>query len=476
MASTTSASSSAGIDVQTIVSQLMAIERKPIDDLNTRISSYQTKISSFGTISSLVSTFQSSLQGLTGALQSFSAISSDTSVASASADSTAVAGTYSLSVSSLAQAQNLVAAGQTSSTTAIGGGTSTTVSFDFGTISGGTLTNGTYSGASFASNGNGVKSITIDGTNNTLQGIRDTINAANLGVSASIVNDGSATPYRLVLTSSQTGASNSIKITTTGGDGSIGALLGYDPAGTQNLSQTTAAQNANFTVNGIAITSATNTTSTAIQGVNLVLNKASASAATVTVARDAGSMQTAAAKFVDAYNALATQLRSRSAYPSSKGATPPVLSGDGTVRLMIDQLRSILGTSATPASGGSLTLLAQVGITSKADGTLSIDTGKLSNAMSANFSDVANLFSGATGFATRLNNWAASALAPTGMIANRTDSMNTSIQRYTDQIGRLENRMTFLQKQYTDTYTRLNMALASMNSTSAYLTQQLSKG
>lgn len=463
-------STTTALDVPTLVSQLMAVERRPIDTLNTQITSYQTKISSFGTLSGLVSSFQTAAQNLGTTLQKLAATPSDPSVFSATAGSTAVPGNYTVEVSKLAQSQSLVAAGQASSTAAIGNGTATTVTFDFGTISGGTLTNGVYSGAAFTSNGNGTASITIDSTNNTLEGIRDAINSAAMGVTATIVNDGSGTPYRLALTSGSSGASNSMKITTSGGDGSIGSLLGYDPAGAQNLTQTIAAQNADLTVNGIAITSASNTVSEAIQGVTLTLTNTTAAPASLTVARDTTAINTAASGFVDAYNALASQIKSRSAY-ATNGSAGGALAGDGTLRVMQDQLRGIFNT---PASGGTLTSLAEVGIAFQKDGSLSLDSSKLNSAISANFSDVTNLFSSSTGFATRLADWAQSTLDPGGLIDTRTQSLNKYVQDRNDEIDRLENQMTALQKKYTAEYTNLNLLLSRMNSTSTYLTQQLS--
>jgi flagellar hook-associated protein 2 len=462
-------STTTALDVPTLVSQLMAVERRPIDTLNTQVSSYQTKISSFGTLSGLVSSFQSASQNLSNTLQKLASTPSDPGVFSATAGSTAVPGNYSVNVSQLAQSQNLVAAGQTSSTAAIGNGTATTVTFDFGAISGGTLTNGIYSGAAFTSNGNGTASIVIDSTNNTLEGMRDAINAAAIGVTATIVNDGSGTPYRLALTSGSSGAGNSMKITTSGGDGSIDSLLGYDPAGTQHLTQTLAAQNAELTVNGIAITSASNAVSEAIQGVTLTLTNTTATPASLTVARDTSAIDTAASGFVDAFNALATQIKSRSAYGTSSSAGG-ALAGDGTLRVMQDQLRSIFNT---PASGGTLTSLAEVGIAFKSDGTLSLDSSKLNSAITANFSDVTNLFSSSTGFTTRLAAWAQTTLDPGGLIDTRTQSLNKYVQDRNDEIDRLENRMTALQKRYTTEYTNLNLLLSRMNSTSTYLTQQL---
>ena len=451
------ASTSQGtIDVASLVSQLMAVEHRPIDNLNTEVASYQSEISSLGTIQGLVSSFQSAEQSLGTALQSYSAVSSNVGI-TASANSTAVGGTYSVAVSALAQAQSLAAVGQVSTTATINAGTSTTVTFDFGT------TNGT----TFTSNGNGTKSITIDSTNNTLQGISNAINAANIGVTATIVNDGSATPYRLVLSSTNSGASNSLKITTNGAGNGVDSLLAYDPAGTKNMTQTIAAQDASFTANGIAMTSPTNTVTNAIQGVTLNLNNTTTSPATLTVARDTNAINTAVASFVSAYNGLYSQLQSRSAYGSST-STAGVLAGDGTVRLMMSQLQGIFMGSA---SGGTLTSLAQVGITTQADGTLKFDSTALASAMSNNFSDVTNLFSSSTGFLTSLDAWSTSVLTPGGLIPTHITDLNSSITGFNSQISQLNARMTTLQAYYTTQYSNLNMLLSSMNSTSSYLTQ-----
>ena len=139
---------------------------------------------------------------------------------------------------------------------------------------------------------------------------------------------------------------------------------------------------------------------------------------------------------------------------------------------MLDQLRGIFTTAA---SGGTLTYLTQVGISFQTDGTLKLDSSKLNSAITNNSSDVTNLFSSATGFATRLNAWSSSVLASGGLIDTRTQSLNTAIKGYNEQISRLEIRMTALQKLYTTQYTNLNMMLSNMNNTSNYLTQQFAK-
>lgn len=462
-------STTTAFDVPNLVRQLMAVERQPIDKLTAKIASYESKISSYGTLSSLVSSFQTATQSLNTNLQKLAATPSDPSALSATAASTAVPGTYSVNVSQLAQSQNLVAAGQTSSSTAIGDGTATTVTFDLGTISGGTLTNGVYSGASFTSNGSGSASITIDSSNNTLEGIRDAINAAALGVTATLVNDGSGTPYRLALTSSSSGSSNSFKITTSGGDGAIDSLLGYDPAGTQNMTQTLAAQNAQLTVNGIAITSASNSVSEAIQGVTLTLTNTTATPASLTVARDTAAINTAVSGFVEAYNALASQIKSRSAYGTG-GTGGGVLAGDSTLRLLQDQMRGIFNT---PPSGGTLTTLGQIGISFQQNGSLQLDSSKFNSALTANFSDVQNLVSSPTGIATRLEAWTKSALETGGLIDTRSQGLTKSIKNYNEDIGKLENRMAAIEKKYRIEYTNLNLLLSSMNSTSTFLTHQL---
>src|SRR6185312_4893561 len=169
---------------------------------------YQAELSAYGTVNSALSALQSSISTLNSpsSFKVLSASTSDSTVLTASAASNAAAGSYNVQVSQLAQAQTLVAAGQANTTQSIGSGVPTTITFQFGTISGGTLANGTYSGATFSQDGTVASgTVTIDSSNNSLPGIRDAINAANIGVTASIVNDGGASPYRLVLQSSSTG-------------------------------------------------------------------------------------------------------------------------------------------------------------------------------------------------------------------------------------------------------------------------------
>lgn len=389
----TSATTSSNIDVNGIVNQLMTVEQQPIKKLNVQEAGYQAKLSAYGTISGALSNFQSAISTLNSAVktQAQSATSSDPATLTATAATGAAAGIYGIDITALAQAQRLVATGQTSRTATIGTNVNTTLTFDAGTISGGTFNavSGTYSGATFTSNGGVAKTVTIDSTNNTLQGISDAINKANVGVTASIINDGSATPYRLVLSSSTTGIANSTRITVAG-DATVSSLLSHNPAATQNLSQTTTAQNAALKINGIALSKDSNTVTDAISGVTLNLSKITTVTTNLTIASDNAPVTNAVNGFVKAYNDLDKTLKSVSAYDAAakQGA---ILQGDATVRSIQSQLRSIFNSPVSGASG-ALTNLSQVGITFQKNGTLALDSTKFSSALSSSYSNVASLF------------------------------------------------------------------------------------
>lgn len=389
------ATSATNLDVNAIVSQLMTVERQPIAKLDKQAASYQAKLSAYGTVKGAVSSFQTAVQSLNiaGNFRAVKATPSNATVVSASASSIATPGTYTLEVTNLAQAQSLVAAGKTSSTDAIGNGATTTVTFDFGTISGTLLGSGKYdTGATFVTNGNAARNITIDSSNNSLQGIRDAINAAKIGVAAAIVNDGSGTPYRLALSSSSSGASNSMKISVSG-DAAISSLLSNNPvAGVagQNLAETVTAQNADFKVNGVAVSKSTNVSYDVIQGVTLTLTDETTAPITLTVARDTDSISTSISNFVTAYNELNTALKDVSSYDATKkqGA---ILQGDSTVLSLRSQLRNMLNKPVV-GTAGVLTTLSDVGVSFQTNGTLALNQTKLNSAITNNFTEIASLF------------------------------------------------------------------------------------
>ncbi|HJV76551.1 MAG TPA: flagellar filament capping protein FliD [Noviherbaspirillum sp.] len=395
MATISSPGIGSNLDVNGIISKLMSVESQPLTALQKKEASYQAKLSAYGMLKGALSSFQGAVSSLSSpsTFQTLNATSSDSSVFTASASSSAAAGNYSISVGTLAQAQSLSSAAQASTTTSIGTGASTTLTFQFGTISGGTLANGVYAGASFSQDATqATGTVVIDNTNNSLQGVRDAINAANIGVTASIVNDGNATsPYHLVLTSTNTGLSKSMKITSSGGDASITNLLGYDPTGTQNLTQATVAQNASLTMNGIAITSASNTVTDAISGVTLNLAKANSSA-NLSLSNNTSAVTTAVIGFVKAYNDLNSTLDNLTSYDATtkKGG---LLLGDSATQAIQTRLRSTMGAALSGLGNNTITNLSQIGIAYQKDGSLTLDNAKLQSALSSNFNDFAQLFS-----------------------------------------------------------------------------------
>jgi flagellar hook-associated protein 2 len=382
------------LDVNNIISQLMALERRPLQALNQKEASFQSQLSAFGTLKGALSTFQSALAGLNNVdrFQAYKATIGDSAVAAVSAAKSAAPGSYALEVSQLAQAQKLVAVGQTSTTAAIGTGALT---IEFGTISGGTFDAalGKYTGASFSADGTGAKSVTIGTSNNTLAGIRDAINAAKVGVTASIVNDGSGTPYRLALSVNDPGQAKSVKLSVTG-DAALSNLLAHDPSATQNLAETASARNAQLKIDGVAITKASNTISDAIEGVSLSLLKTNAgSPTTVTVVRDSGAIKGSVEALVKAYNDISATIRNLSAYNATT-KQGSILQGDVTLITLQASIRSALGNALT-STGGAYSNLAQIGVTFQKDGVLALDAAKFQSALDNAPNDIAALFAAA---------------------------------------------------------------------------------
>ena len=396
--------SSAGVgsnlDVNNIVTQLMAVEKQPITMLDTKTASYQAKLTGFGTLKGALSQFQAGLLGLSdiNKFQSIKTSIVDAAIAGVSATSAAAPGSYALEVSQLAQSQKLNAAGQASITAPIGGKSPTTLSFDFGTLTApqGAFdpVTGKYTGASFASNGNGTKTVTIDPSNNSLAGIRDAINNAGVGVTATIVNDGSSAPYRLSLSVTATGKTNTLSLSVTG-DSALKALLNHDPAATganQALFETAAAQNAEFTIDGIAVSKPSNSINDAIPGVTLSLLKKNVGTPTsINVARDTGTVVASVNAFVKSFNDINQTLKDASSYNAATG-TASILNGEASVRAVSNQIRSVL---SAPLAGGAstFTLLSQVGVTVQKDGSFAVNSAKLQSAIDNNFSQIAAVFS-----------------------------------------------------------------------------------
>jgi flagellar hook-associated protein 2 len=393
MAGITTSGLGSGLDINSLVSQLVTAERTPaVNRLASQESKLKTQISAIGSFKSVLSNFKSALASLMKAdsFQSMKSTVADDKLFSVTTSNDAQAGAYDVKVQQLAQAQRLAtpAAQAFASPSAVVG--TGTLTFQFGSYD--SATN------SFTANPDkATKSITIDASNNTLAGLRDALNKANIGVIASIVNDGSG--YRLVMGAKDSGVANSLKITASDDDGGPSdtsglSLLAYDPTAAvgagKNLTETVAAANARIVIDGLTVNSATNTVKEAIPGLTLDLKAVGATATHLTVAQDSAETAKSIDTFVKSYNDMMSTVKSLTGYnPQTKIAG--TLAGDYNVRSTINRIRDVFTNSVTGVSG-SFKSLADIGIKLQNDGTLQLDNAKLEKVLGADPEGVASLF------------------------------------------------------------------------------------
>jgi flagellar hook-associated protein 2 len=378
-------------------------------------------------------------------LAGYDATLGDTSIASATASSDAVPGQYSFEVQNLATAATLTSSPVASSSSAIGSGTLTIA----------------VGGAS--------TSINIPSTANTLADIAAAINSApnNPGVSASIISasDGA----RLVLSGTATGTGNAITVTQSGGDGGLSSLV-YDPADSiTNLTQTQAANDANFTINGYAATSPSNVVSGAISGVTLNLSAASAAntPTTLTISPDNTAAQTSISTFVSALNGVLSSVQSLTGYDAST-QTAGALQGNATLESFQNQLENILDTVTTDGSGG-INSLSDLGVTADPDGNYDTNTTTLSNALSSSLTGVANLLGGTNGIATQINSLITQYTQTGGLIPTITQSLQTSLSNVSMQQTELTAELATYSATLTTQYNAMDAAVAALKETQTYL-------
>jgi flagellar hook-associated protein 2 len=452
-----------GLDIKSLVSQLMAVEQRPLGLLAQQEARYQAKLSALGSVQGYLSSIQTAAQTLGAGVSSmYGASVSDPDMLSAALGSHAQPGSYALEIESLAQVQKLVspAPGLASSASSIGTGQATSVTITLGSISG-TAVDGQYAGAGFSPAGQGV-SLSIGSPNNTLAGIRDAINAADAGVSATIINDGSGTPYRLALSSQTTGTASSMRIAVSG-DAAIAGLLAYDPtAAAQNLDQVQAAQDARLSIDGVAITRPTNSVSDAIEGVTLSLLASTDEPVTLDVQFDKGKLNSALGSLVSAWNGANRAIASASA----KGA---VLQGDSVLLGLQRRLRAIV-SDAHHGLGGSLSSLSQLGISFQKDGSLSLDASRLSAALASHSGDALAL---AAAVGNSLKTALDTMLGAQGAIASSSSGIDRSIRDIGERRINIQNRLVSVQARYQTQFNALDRLLSGMGQTSAFLTQQL---
>ena len=410
MATITSAGIGSGLDIESLVSKLVSAERTPITQLTQKTEGLKTELSAFGKVQSSLAALRDAAAKLTSpsTWSGTLATSSDPTSVSVSAGAGAAVGNVSIEVSKLAQSQTLVSGTPyASSTTTVGQGSLTITLGAWGS------NNTTFTDKAGAT----PITINIGDGQDTLTGIRDAINSANAGVTATIVND--ANGARLSLRSVATGETNGFRIEASGGLSS----LGYDPrVGVTSLIQTLPAQNARALINGIDVSSESNSLKEAIDGLNITLLKTTTIPANVSIGQDKDSIRKLITDFTAAYNAVNALLREQTKYDAGAKTAGP-LQGDSTAVGLQNQLRGIIG--GTTSLAGSLGRLAEIGLEPGSDGSLKTSETKLNTAL-GDLDSLKKLFMGLdsndsnnSGFAQRIRTYIDGALSTDGRVSSR---------------------------------------------------------
>ncbi len=431
-----------GLDVNSIVSQLMAVERQPVDRLTAQKSTYQSQLSAYGQLKSALSSFRDSMAKLDSPsdFRLFTATSANEDYFTASADSAAAAGAYNVEVVRTAERHRMAAGdANTYATTDTDIGASGTMSITVG------------SEPAFA----------VDLAGLSLAGVRDAINSAsdNPGVTASIINDDVGN--RLVLTANDTGSSNALAVSYSGADPFALQTLNSDRDSSGGF--TSSDLDAVMVLEGqFTVTRSSNTVSDAIDGVTL--NLKAAGTTDLTVARDNGGIVKQAQAFVDAYNNL------KSTIDSLGGGT---LEAENTLLSIERQLRSVFNTAPTGLSS-QYSYLSETGVSFQKDGTLSLNSDTLKTALNNDFNGVAELFGNDDqGYAYRVRALADSMLQTDGLISARQDGINDSISSITSRIDSMNRRLDITETRYRQQFTALDGLVSEMTKTSNFLSQQL---
>jgi flagellar hook-associated protein 2 len=473
MATITSTGIGSGLDVATIVGSLMAIERRPLVQLQSDASGLGSQLSTFGQMQSLTSTMRDKAAAIASVTMwnKTAASSSNASVIGAAVvpNGGAVAGAYSVAVSQLATSQSLTSRTYTAATNSVGEGSLT--------IELGSWT-GTPPTAFTAKTGATPIAVTVEATD-TLETVRDKINGADGGVSATIITDASGA--RLSIRSKTTGEENAFRISAseTADDGvaSTGlSALAYDPsAGVSNMTRNEVATNALATINGISITSASNTLNEVVDGLTLTLSSVTTTPVQVNVTPDTASVKTAINDFVTAFNALATFIQTQTKYDEATKVGGP-LQGDSAVLGFQTQLRGVVNEASSASSTWST--LSDIGITMQKDGSLRTDSTKLDAALT-NLPELRKLLAtdgsstASSGFMDRFRDLGDAVLATDGTFDSRTDSLNARIESNKDRQEQMQNRLTLTEARLNAQYQALDATMGRLSGQSSYVTQQL---
>ncbi|MDH1089118.1 flagellar filament capping protein FliD [Pantoea brenneri] len=464
MASVSNLGVGSGLQLSDILDSLQTAEKATLKPISAQQSAYTAKLSAYGTLSSALTTFQTANTALNSAdLFSSTTATSTGSAFSATTTAGAVAGSYTISVSKLAQAQTLTSGVQSSNTAMLGDSSAASRTLSI------KLADGTS------------KDITLTSDQTSLTGMRDAINKAGAGVNASIIKSGDG-EYRLSLTAAKTGEKYAVSSVTVTGDDTLQSIVGFDASKSDAdnpMDLSVAAQDAQLTVNNVAITSSSNTISDALEGITLNLKDVTSSSQNLTVAKDTTKVTTALSDFVDAYNTLLDQFNSLTKYTAvdagadAQDSSNGALVGDSTLRTIQTQLKGLLTNAA---SSSNYKTLSQIGISSDpTTGALKLDSAVLKTALDKDPEGIKEMMVGdgkttgiTTKIATNLTGW----LSSTGIIQAAKDGVSKTLNNLTDQYNKMSTRIDNLIARYKAQFTQLDVTMSSLNSTSSYLTQQ----
>lgn len=459
MASISTLGIGSGLDLASILDSLQASEKAALTPISTQQSSYTAKLSAYGTLKSALTTFQTANTTLNNAdLFSSTKTTTSSSAFSATTAAGAVAGKYTVSVSKLATAQTLTTNVVEDSKNAIA-------------TSDSTLT--------FQPVGKDAKpiSIAISAANSSLTGMRDAINKADAGVTASIIKTGDGA-YRLSMTSDKTGSDNAVTISVSG-DSALQSYMAYDGTAVGTVTESVTAQNAELKVNNVDIVNSSNTISDALEGITLNLNEVTTGNQTMTISKDTSKASSAISSWVDAYNTLQDSFTSLTKYTAvdtgtdAQDSSNGALLGDSTLRTIQSQLKTMLTNAQSSSTFKSLS---QIGVTSDpSTGELELDDDKLSAALTSDPDGVKAMIIGdgktngiATTIATNITGW----LSSTGILQAATDGVSKTLNNLTTQYNAASTRIDATIARYKTQFTALDVMISKLNNTSSYLTTQ----
>ena len=473
--SITSTGLGSGLNVTDILDRLMAVEQRPLELLQTAASTLNTRLSNVGKLQGQFAALRDKANALTAPTlwSGTTATSADAAAVKVSTGSNASAGSYAVNVSRLAVGQTVTSSAQPLASSSLGEGTLTIELGSWGA--------GDPAAGFSAKSGSSAVSISIGAGETSLSAIRDKINSAGAGVTASLVTDASGT--RLSLRSQATGGENAFRVsvaeTSPDGDASTGlSALAYDASSAGSpMARTMRAANAELTVNGIALSSASNTLSDVVDGLTLNLLKTTSADVDVSVAADTTSVKTAITEFVGAFNTLASFIRTQTAYNADSKSAGALQGDQGTLALQ-SQLRGVLNQGSSASSVWSR--LSDIGLVLKSDGTLENNEAKLDNAL-GNLGELKKLMAGdgsstaEMGFVRRFKNMADAALGSSGVFESRNTSLNATIARNTRAQDAMELRLEKTRARLQAQYSALDTKMATLNNLSTYMTQQITQ-